>query len=103
MIKAVKEIITIPAAEIRIASSVMKGENIWEKPVVSLSSTIDDMPNPIFCAKRSRKSVEATHSAKLMITRLVCIFLRSRSLIEKEVSLIFTNQPAVFQTEFLLG
>jgi hypothetical protein len=38
-----------------------------------------------------------------MITRLVCIFLRSKSFIEKEVSLIFTHQPAVFQNEYLVG
>ena len=96
MRKAVKEIITIPAAKIRIVSNIIKGENISEKPAVSLPSTIDEMPNPVLCANNSRKSVEATDSVRLMITRLVCIFLRSKSFIEKEVSLIFTHQPAVF-------
>jgi len=42
-----------------------------EKPAVSLLSTINDIPNPIFSLKRSRKRVEATHNVKLIMIRHV--------------------------------
>jgi hypothetical protein len=66
-----KDMITAPTTKIKIPMNIMKREKIIEKPAVSLLSTINDIPKPIFSLKRSRKSVEATHNVRLMMIRLV--------------------------------
>jgi hypothetical protein len=71
IMKAMKETITMPTTRTRIPRSTMKGEKTNEKPEVNLPSTANEMPNPILAAKRRRKSVEATHNDKPVMTRPV--------------------------------
>ena len=66
-------------------------------------SAVDVIPKPIWSAKRSRKSVEATHAVRLIKTKLVCSFLRRRSFTGKKVSLIFGRQRTVLQTQRPVG
>jgi hypothetical protein len=71
IMKAMKETITMPTTRTKIPRSTMKGEKTNEKPEVNLPSTANEMPNPILAAKRRRKSVEATHNDKPVMTRPV--------------------------------
>jgi len=66
-----KDMITAPTTKIRSPMNIMKREKIVEKPAVSLLSTINEIPKPIFSLKRRRKSVEATHDVRLIMIRLV--------------------------------
>jgi hypothetical protein len=59
-----------------------------EKPDVSFPSTVNDNPKPIFSENDKRKSVDATQNVKLLMVRLVWSFLRIKSFIGKNVSLI---------------
>lgn len=70
---------------------------------MSLSSTKDEMPRPVLSANRSKKTVEATHEARLRMTRLVCIFLRSKSFTENAVSLVSNDQSPFFKDLLLMG
>jgi len=66
-----KDMITAPTTKIKSPVNIMKRKKLVEKPAVSLLSTINEIPNPIFSLKRSRKSVEATHDVRLITIRLV--------------------------------
>jgi hypothetical protein len=66
-----KDMITAPTTKIKSPVNIMKWEKIVEKPAVSLLSTINEIPKPIFSLKRSRKSVAATHDVRLIMIRLV--------------------------------
>jgi hypothetical protein len=66
-----KEIITTPTIKIKTPINVMKGEKTAEKPAVNFPSTVKEMPKPTFVAKTRRKRVDATHNAKLVMTKLV--------------------------------
>ena len=74
----------------------MNGEKMLERPSVRRPPIDKKMLRPIWSAKRSKKSVEPTESAKLIITVDVWNFLRNRSLKGKNVSLIPVQQLALF-------
>jgi hypothetical protein len=71
MIETMKEIITAPRTKTRIAMSIMNSEKTVEKPVVSSFRAVEDMLSPMFSQKRRRKTVEATHSVRLITIRVV--------------------------------
>jgi len=48
-----------------------KREKIVEKPIVSFSSAVDNIPKPVLSLNRRRKSAEPTHNVKLTMVRLV--------------------------------
>jgi hypothetical protein len=66
-----KEIITAPTTKIKSPIKNTNLEKTVEKPMVSLLSTTNEIPNPIFSLKRRRKRVDATHSVRLATMRLV--------------------------------
>jgi hypothetical protein len=88
MTKTIKAIITAPTKNVKKPTNVIKLENTDAKPRVSLFSAIDNIPKPILSPRERRKSVEATHNVRLITTKPVCSFLRSKSFMEKKVSLI---------------
>lgn len=98
-----KKTMTTPAPIIKTVKSRMNGERMCENPRLNLSSTVRERPEPMFSAKRSRKSVDPTESARLTTTKVVCNFLLSRSLTGNAVSLMPIHQLASFQPQTLIG
>jgi hypothetical protein len=100
--KPIKDMITVPTKKAKTAINVMKEEKTIEMPAVNLPTATIEIPKPIFSAKSKRKSVDATDNVRQITTRLVWNFLRSRSLIAKEVSLIQAYQLAVLKMQLLV-
>src|SRR4030067_2242120 len=92
-----KEDIMTPEATAKITMNRMNGEKMLERPSVRRPPADKKMLRPIWSAKRSKKSGDPTESAKLRIAVSVWNFLRNRSLNGKNVSLIPSQQPALFQ------
>src|SRR3989304_5104346 len=88
---------TAPTTKISIPTNKVSCEKTADKPRVKVSSATEAIPNPILELKSSRKSVEAMLQVRLTTVKLVCSFLRSKSFIGKEVSLIVTRQASHLQ------
>ena len=97
-----KEVITTPTMKIKIPMKSMKREKTTVNPGDETPATTDGMLMLISLLNRRRNSVDATLSVILMRTILVWNFLRIKSLIAKEPSLIHVFQLTVFQKEFLV-
>jgi hypothetical protein len=93
---AMKETITPPIMKVKIPVINTKPEKVTENPAVIFPSIIDEIPKPTLSAKRRMKSVDAIQSVSVVMIRVVWNFLRSKSFIAKEPSLIQVCQLAVF-------
>jgi hypothetical protein len=71
--------------------------------MVSVFSAADVIPKPIWSAKRSRKSVEATQAVRLIKTKLVCSFYAKDHLWEKRFHSFLGRQPSIFQAKRPVG
>lgn len=91
-----KEIITMPMTKTKSSARRTNLDKTVEKLEVSRFSEVESNPSPMLSPKRKTRSVDATQSAALTMTMAVCDFLRSRSFIEKKVSLIHANQLSFF-------
>ena len=69
--KTRKEANIAPKAKNRMLVNSKKREKIVEKPIVSFSSAVDNIPKPVLSLNRRRKSAEPTHNVKLTMVRLV--------------------------------
>ena len=84
------EVKTAPIAKINTPMKSMNCEKIAPKPKVNNSALefIPDVPNR--SPKNRRNKVDATLNARIVIVRLVCNFLLSKSFIAKSVLNIYS-------------
>ena len=93
--KTMKDVRTAPTTKIKMPMKRMNWLKIALKPSVNVP-VAEAIPKPKRLLKSKRNRVEATLNVKVAMVRLVCSFLRSKSLIGKPALLIITDQSAVF-------